>query len=80
VPAVPPLIWIRLAQGVVDRGVGGRAVGQGLQSAGVVVGRGDGGIARRVAGGIIPVGAGEGVTVWRVPPPPERQTDSSAIS
>jgi len=49
-----------LAEGVVDRGLGGRAIGQGFQAASVGVGGGDGGIARRVAGGVVGVRAGEG--------------------
>src|SRR2546430_2601144 len=49
-----------LAEGVVGRGLGGGAVGQGLETTGVVVAGGDGGITGGVTRSVIPVRAGEG--------------------
>jgi len=49
-----------LPEGVVDRCLGGRAVGQGREPTRVVIGGGDGGIARRVARDIVGVRAGKG--------------------
>jgi hypothetical protein len=48
-----------LAEGVVDGGFRGGAIGQRLQAAGAVVGRADGGVARRIAGRVVGVRTGQ---------------------